>query len=48
MTAWLMRVISSIRVALGVHDPARSPLTPAHGWLLPASRVKVPAVAPRG
>lgn len=48
MTTWLKRVISAIRVALGVYDPSRSLLTPAHGWLLPPNKAKAPAVAPRG
>jgi hypothetical protein len=47
MTSWLNWALSAIRVAFGVPDPEAELLTPAHGWLLPATPVKVAVLAAR-
>ena len=36
MTSLLSRITTLIRVWLGLSDPTDAPMTPAHGWLLPA------------
>jgi hypothetical protein len=45
MTTWLKWALSALRVALGL-SPS-DPLTPAHGWLLPARAARVAVMAPR-
>lgn len=57
MTSLLSRVISAVRLWLGLNDPAENRLHQSHGWLLPTpgaralapANVLLPApVTPRG
>jgi len=43
MTSLLRRAFASVRVWLGMNDPAENRLYPTHGWLLP-ERTLVSAV----
>jgi hypothetical protein len=36
MTSVLYRAVDTIRVWLGLNDPAENRLHPSHGWLLPS------------
>jgi hypothetical protein len=44
MTSIPGRVFATLRVWLGLNDPSANRLHPAHGWLLPPSRLE-PQVA---
>jgi len=47
MISLLSRVFATLRVWIGMNDPAENRLHPSHGWLLPppVPRALAPAVA---
>jgi len=44
MKAWILKIVAGLRSYLGLTDSVDGPMTPPHGWLLPAPAPVRPAV----